>query len=222
VCSYVLWKKRGAVVPDFDLIGPGIKLDLRSEQGRSQALNLLIKYCEREKLHPEQKDELARALADRLGVDYDEILARRILHIMNPQEVAELSGAGIDFQLHTHLHRTPLDRVLFEKEIEDNRVKIQEMTNSNPTHFCYPSGNYNQSFLPWLAETNVVTATTCDPGIVSSGSNPLLLPRLVDSRFLTTLEFEGWLTGVASVMARHRKRRRKHADGGNGGTRTGL
>jgi peptidoglycan/xylan/chitin deacetylase (PgdA/CDA1 family) len=193
-----------------------VTLDLRDVQGRKRALDALLKHSEREKLNPRGKDEVVKALAERLGVDYGEILAKRILHIMNPQEVAELSGAGIDFQLHTHLHRTPLDRGLFEKEIEDNRDRIQEMTNSYPVHFCYPSGNYNQAFLPWLAETNVVTATTCDPGIVSSVSNPWLLPRLVDSRSLTQIEFEGWLTGVASVMARRRKRGRKHADNGNG------
>lgn len=216
ICSYLLWKRRGAVVKDFDFIGPDVTLDLRDAPGQKRALDALLKHSEREKLHPKRKEVVVERLAERLGIDYGEILAKRILHIMNPQEVAELSGAGVDFQLHTHLHRTPLDRGLFEKEIEDNRVRIQEMTNSYPVHFCYPSGNYNRAFLPWLAETNVVTATTCDPGIVSTGSNPWLLPRLVDSGFLTTLEFEGWLTGVASVMARQRKRGGKHAGNGNG------
>ena len=52
-----------------------------------------------------------------------------------------MARAGIDFQLHTHRHRTPLDRDRFVGEIRENRAVVEEMTGSNErVHFCYPSG----------------------------------------------------------------------------------
>src|SRR4029453_15529769 len=97
-------------------------------------------------------------------------------HLMKRSEVAELSEDGVDFQLHTHRHRTPRDRDLYVKEILDNRARIEEMTESRPSPFCYPSGIYQREFLPWLKDVQVTTATTCDPGMASRRSNPLLLP----------------------------------------------
>jgi hypothetical protein len=83
------------------------------------------------------------------------------------------------------------------------------LTGRSTRHFCYPSGVYEPEFLPWLEAEQVVTATTCDPGMASSGCNPLLLPRFVDTSYVTSLEFEGWLTGAASLLPRRKRRRGK-------------
>jgi peptidoglycan/xylan/chitin deacetylase (PgdA/CDA1 family) len=124
---------------------------------------------------------------------------------VTPEEVKSLSAAGVDIQLHTHRHRTPLDRELFLREIEDNRKSIAEMTGTGASHFCYPSGVYDREFLPWLEETNVLSATTCELGFATKGSHKLLLPRLLDTSGLAPIEFEGWLTGIASVLPRRRE-----------------
>ena len=52
----------------------------------------------------------------------------------------------------------------FIDEIETNRRKIEAVTGKYARHFCYPSGNYDMRFLPWLADLGVRSATTCDPG----------------------------------------------------------
>jgi peptidoglycan/xylan/chitin deacetylase (PgdA/CDA1 family) len=134
-------------------------------------------------------------------VDYGDLLRRRILQLMSPQEIAELAATQITFELHTHRHRTPRDRSLFTREIQDNRSALEAITNTRTTHFCYPSGDYDPMFLPWLAEQGIVSATTCDPGLASARSQPLLLRRFVDTTGQTSLEFEGWLTGAASLMS---------------------
>jgi hypothetical protein len=91
----------------------------------------------------------------------------------------------------------PRDRELFAKEIIENRRFLREVGQTAAEHFCYPSGDYAECFLPWLAELSVQSATTCETGLATSRTNPLLLPRVGVPSSLTDIEFEGWLHGVA-------------------------
>jgi peptidoglycan/xylan/chitin deacetylase (PgdA/CDA1 family) len=176
-------------------------MDLRTELGRHRVVRGLIELSERENLNGQQKNALARRLAQTLGIDYSALAAKRILQLMNAQEVTEIGKGGVDVQLHSHRHRTPEEEVLFRREISENRDRILALTGTQATHFCYPSGVYRPEFLEWLNKENVVSATTCDAGLVSRHDNPLLLPRFVDTSGRTQLEFESWLSGVGSLIA---------------------
>jgi len=204
ICSYMMWQKRGTTVDGRKIIGADFTMNLANENGRDAALKVIADFVEKENLSAPEKDGVARRLASCLGVDYDQLLAKRVLHIMNREEVETLADQGVDFQLHTHRHRTPLDSKLFHREIADNRRYIQDMTGACADHFCYPSGTYKPEFLPWLNEDKVVSATTCDPDIASAQSHALMLPRLVDHSRLAPIEFEGWLTGISSFLPRQR------------------
>ena len=204
ICSYMLWKRRDGIFDARNFAGSDLMIPLDTNRGRDAALEVLLTFADRENLSAEERDQLAERIASDLGIDYEELLAKRILHLMKRSEVAELSEDGVDFQLHTHRHRTPRDRDLYVKEIFDNRARIEEMTGIRPSHFCYPSGIYQREFLPWLSDAQVTTATTCDPGMVTKRSDPLLLPRLVDHTSLAPVEFEGWLSGIASFLPSRR------------------
>jgi peptidoglycan/xylan/chitin deacetylase (PgdA/CDA1 family) len=202
ICSYMLWKKRDQVLPSNSRIGLSESITLQTPEARQAALNAIVHFAETQQLSTAQKNDVAGDLARILNIDYQSLLERRVLQLMNPAEIAELASAGIDFQLHTHRHRTPRDRKLFEREIDDNLAVLQDWTKSRPVHFCYPSGDYDMQFLPWLADKGVVSATTCDAGLASTRSNPLLLPRFIDTTIRTPLEFESWLTGVGALLSR--------------------
>lgn len=203
-CSYILWKGRGIVADGTGTTDGNRMLDLRTPGGRLAALTGIRRFADRHNLSGAAKDELAAAVAERVGVDYGHILAQRILHFMTPDEVSELPAHRAAVELHTHRHRTPLDRSAFLKEIADNRSSIQGMTGSASAavHFCYPSGVHKPDFLPWLKEAGIISATTCALGLASRRSNPLLLPRLLDSSTLSSIQFESWLTGVGSFLPR--------------------
>ncbi|MBA3884840.1 MAG: polysaccharide deacetylase family protein [Acidobacteria bacterium] len=196
--SYVLWKAKGRRVH-----APEVRrepLDLRTAAGRDEALAAVNTAGRRDNLSLEDKNQLVAGLAGAAGIDYGSIVSRRLLQIMTPAEVTRLAAEGVDFELHTHTHRTPHDRAAFLGEIEKNRARIRELTGRDARHFCYPSGNYAQAFLPWLAEAGVISATTCDSGLATRSTSPLLLPRLVDTSTTAAHEFEGWLSGTARLV----------------------
>jgi peptidoglycan/xylan/chitin deacetylase (PgdA/CDA1 family) len=201
ICPYLMWKARNLGAVDLSEFGIGHPVNLASDEARREATAQMMVWAERENLTADQKDQAAASLAARLHIDYREIVAKRILQVMNQQEVRQLAAAGIKFQLHTHRHRTPLDEKLFRREIRENRDCIAAAAGHTATHFCYPSGVYRPQFLPWLSAEQVVSATTCDTNLASAQDNPLLLPRLVDTSGRSDLEFESWVNGVGYFLS---------------------
>jgi peptidoglycan/xylan/chitin deacetylase (PgdA/CDA1 family) len=202
LCSYVLWRARVRMPrPDVSaLFGAALPWQLADAAGRARAHRDILAYVDRERLTLPERTAFAERLTTLLGDDYDAILGKRLLTVMTRDEAAEVARDGIDVQLHTHRHRTPNDHALFLREIADNRERIGRIRDGVARHFCYPSGIYRAEFLPWLREAGVTTATTCDPGLASSRSEPLLLPRLVDTSLLSPLDVEGWMTGMSAFF----------------------
>lgn len=202
LCSYLLWRARlRAPQPDVTpLLGERLNWNLSDAGGRARAHGEILGHADREQMSLPERSALAERLAELLGDDYEAIRAKRILTVMTRDEAAEVARDGIAIELHTHRHRTPNDHALFLREISDNRARIEQIREGTPRHFCYPSGIYRSNFLPWLREAGVTTATTCDPGLASVKSEPLLLPRLVDTSFLSPLDVEGWMTGMSAFF----------------------
>lgn len=204
MCSYLLWKGGAESLDLKKIAGRDLKMDLGNKASRHAALAEIQAFVREQKPSAEEKDALLATLAEQLKVNYDALLERRALHNITPDEARKLAADGVDIQMHTHRHRTPHDRKLFLREIEDNRNSIRMMTGTTASHFCYPSGAYDPAFLPWLKESGVVSATTCEPGLASRSSHSLLLPRILDSSTMAPLEFESWLTGISTGLPRRR------------------
>ena len=181
VLSYILWKGNSTGMPPA---------------ARYAEVKRYMGQAATQGLDTEAKDVVARQVAQSLGVDYDSILRDRLFQIMTPEEAATVSRGGIDLQLHTHRHCTPLDRNLFLREIHDNSRAIEEISGRSPKHFCYPSGVTAPEFLPWLRECGVESATTCVHGLATASAEPLLLPRYLDGCGVGKLDFESWLAGL--------------------------
>ena len=198
--SYLLWKGRDKVLDLKPVTGIDMKFDLSNDGEKTRAFETVITHIRQKHLSLTDKGIISRAIANQLGIDYDLLLSKRILNLLKHDEVSQLAAEGVDIQLHTHRHRTPLNKELFYREIEENRASILKMCGYRATHLCYPSGNFDEAFFPWLEDLDVVSATTCDPGLASQQSNRLMLPRLIDTTPLHHCEFEAWLTGVAAAI----------------------
>ena len=195
-CSYLLWKGMGKTVTDPGRIGLPITVTLDSMAAVDETAKRLRFFATESLLTGEEKDHALAVLAEQLGLNIKEILRSRTLHLMNPAELAEVSRHDINIELHTHRHKLPADRKLFLEEIARNRELIRAATGITPEHFCYPNGGYRPELTGWLREAGVKSATTCDPGLVSKGSDPMLLPRVTDSNNVSQARFESWLAGV--------------------------
>lgn len=208
-CSYVLWKGAAKSVDGRSFTGTPGFLDLRTEENRSSVCVRIRQFARRNGMSAEEKGKLLERLAAAVDVDLERVRAKRLLHLMKPDELRQLVKQGVDVQLHTHRHRMPQNRELFRREIDDNRQFLAALGQSSATHFCYPSGVYAECFLPWLAELGVESATTCDPGLAGPNSHMLHLPRLMDSSALSDVELEGWVNGASQVFPRRSTRRRE-------------
>jgi peptidoglycan/xylan/chitin deacetylase (PgdA/CDA1 family) len=196
-CSYLLWKGRKTAIDGLEFTGRVGHLSFSTKAKRDTLAKAIRLHAARQRLSGSEKDTLAQALAARLGIDFDEIIRRRTLHLMNPDEIATLARRGVDFQLHTHRHRSPNDRHRFNEEIQENRRVLEALTGAPAVHFCYPNGVDRLHGREWLEGLSVLSATTCDPGLASRRIDRFFLPRLVDTSLLPAAEFEAWLSGLS-------------------------
>ncbi len=206
MASYLLWKgrTRGRLDADPSIGLPAV--DLSDDASREQAAEALIAHAWRDGLDADARNARLAQVAARLDLDYDALTRRRVLQIMTPEELGDVSARGADVQLHTHRHRTPVNRLEFLREIQDNRASIEAATGRRPLHFCYPSGVCHPEFLGWLESAGVRSATTCVGSLAQARDLPLMLPRLVDTAALNDIEVEGWLSGFSQCLLQRRTR----------------
>ena len=204
--SYILWHAGAAgTINGVGLLPWGRRWSWRSVAERAALVNLIRERIKSEGLSAGEKDAVLSELATQVGADYQRILDRRILHLMSPAEVQQLPADLVDVQLHTHRHCVPRQEPLFAREILENRGAVRALQPiSDAAHFCYPSGVHFPEFLPWLGGLGIVSATTCEPGLASTLSNPLLLPRLIDTMSVTDQAFDGWVSGLAAMLPQRR------------------
>ncbi len=202
--AYMLWKSIGRIFDAAGLVDGGGRIYIRDLDEWQRIRARTLRFIEGQRRSAEEKDELLNVLAGRLNFDISKIRGRRMMHYMRPDEVREVAREGVDIQLHTHRHRMPRDRDLFQREILDNIREIRDMTGTDarPSHFCYPCGDSDPAFYPWMKELGLESAATCQPGLATRSTHPFALPRLLDMPTISSLEFEGWLTGFSEVFPR--------------------
>lgn len=208
MAAYLLWRgsENGAGV--LALPGSGLRLGVGSRAEALESKVALLRHATAAHWTSAEKHACLGEIARAVGEDWDRLLNDRLLNLMSPGEIGALDPAIVDVQLHTHRHCTPRDRLLFLRELRDNRAALQSfgLDPSRLVHLCYPSGEHHPEFLPWLREAGVVSATTCVPGIAAADTDPLLLPRFIDTNRTPDVEFEAWTAGVREVLRRpHRQ-----------------
>jgi peptidoglycan/xylan/chitin deacetylase (PgdA/CDA1 family) len=193
--EYLLWKTRQ---PWLDLAALGVRggaVPLSTCEARRHAARRVVEHGEG--LDDAGRVALATALGDALGVDYRALRAGRALGLVGRDEIAGMTAAGVDVQLHTHRHCFPEEESTALREIADNRAALEPVVGRPLRHFCYPRGQWSRRHWPWLRAAGIASATTCDPGLNARTTPPLALRRFLDGEDVSAIEFEAEVTGFA-------------------------
>ena len=151
----------------------------------------------------ESRQVLLRQLYKALQVDYDSLVAGRMLSMVSEEELWELERNGVNIQLHTHRHIFPADD--YKKaaaELKKNRAALAPHCSSDLLHFCYPSGEWQQSSWRALSDFGIASAVTCESGRNSVRTPTLALKRFLDSEKVSEIEFLAEITGFYDWVRR--------------------
>ena len=161
-----------------------------------------------------ERQQLLGPMGLALGIGADEVFRDGRFLFLTGSQIQDLAQRGVDIELHTHSHRLSPDN--FEavaSEISRNRTVLRTLITRDAHHFCYPSGVHAPVHPDWLQKLDITSATTCDPGLNTPHTSPMLLKRFLDSDEITDLFFEAEICGVRDLMrgAKARVRRILHS-----------
>ena len=208
VVQYLFWKTNleRITLSEFDIPEFTGDLDLSSTNPEIDAeVSKIYEYGEKH-LTEDERVKFCSKLSLQLNVDIKPILESRMLGLVTLNEAKTLIDMGMDIQLHTHRHTlSQSDQANVKKEILENREMIQSTIPGEFTHFCYPSGQWNEGQWPWLASVDIATATTCDGGFNTKKTHPLGLTRFLDGENISDIEFKAEVYGFLELMRNIRK-----------------
>ena len=93
--AYILWKGRGQAASYPRALNHHAQpMDLRTEEGRQAAHARIWAFAEGQAFSASEKHALLAEVASAVGYDFSTMLARRVHHLMNPDEVAKVSREG--------------------------------------------------------------------------------------------------------------------------------
>jgi len=148
-----------------------------------------------------ERQRLLRPLALALGVSADEIFRDGRFSFLSGRQLQTLCQRGVDVELHTHTHRLPRETFAeVAAEIHGNRDALKAVVGYEARHFCYPSGVHDPAHPEWLKQLGIESATTCDPGLNTARTSPMLLKRFLDSDDTPDIFFEAEICGVRDLI----------------------
>ena len=79
ICSYILWKRHGEKLNAIPELGREA-MDLIPQLARHRVVRCLVERADRENLTGQDKNAIAGCLAQRLGINYADLISRGNLH----------------------------------------------------------------------------------------------------------------------------------------------
>lgn len=136
------------------------------DRGRLRARDLegtfepIVEACK--KLAQERIDELIDTLSETLQVVVPDERA-----LLNWDEVAQMSEAGILFGSHSCTHRilTTLPGHEVRRELEESRARLSASVRTFVPVFCYPNGDYNQEIRDAVRKSGYEAAVSTRSGL---------------------------------------------------------
>lgn len=198
VLQYFFWKTR-IKVDSTQLKRLGI--DCSGKEETDDLIRKIQNHAE-SKLDNISRYKLLIDLGELLNIEFSVIDRSKRFHLLTSEEIEEMDLAGVDFQLHSHRHRWPLNEQNALKEIQDNRSFLKKLVSKKNQldHFCYPSGFYKISQFNFLEMAGIRSAVTCETGFNYPDTHPYRLYRFLDGENISQLEFEAEMSGFLELL----------------------
>lgn len=203
--DYMFWKAKQSLI-NLDALEITSLCDFSRTLGSDNFIDSkdIIKQYGKSLSAESDREALLQRLGCCLGVDYGQLKESRILGLINQKELHELLQHDVDIQLHTHRHELPIDSELANDALVRNKEKVNPLLASPMSHFCYPSGDWDQLHWPILRKQEVLTATTCNPSLVDYETPSYSLDRILDSARVSQIEFEAEVSGFNQLIRQFR------------------
>ena len=199
--GYMFWKSRQTRVDLSSLHIPSLsqgEYELTHES-RVEISEQVIAFGESLKGN-ESRIALLKQVGQILDVGYEQLNKDRLFNLLSKKELEEVRKYRVDIEMHTHRHTLPENQAVALKEIRDNRAVIEPLISKTMRHFCYPSGVWSTRHWQPLQQAQILTATTCETGLVDEKTPVLAWPRIVDSSRVSQLEFEAEISGFNELI----------------------
>lgn len=199
---YTIWKARPAWVAITGFEGADGDYDLSQERDRDQLANAITRWIVKSTSSREEFHEALTRFAACLGVPENALqLDTRRFDYITREEMLQLKGQGCQVELHGHVHRYPKgDAAAFKDDLRICRQVITDAGLPEPKHYCYPSGSFDTMAGEVLGQMDLVSATTCMPGLIRAGTPRFYLPRFLDGGSIHPLEFEAEMSGLLHLL----------------------
>jgi peptidoglycan/xylan/chitin deacetylase (PgdA/CDA1 family) len=204
---YILWKSALRSVTLTDLhVAVDSQYDLATPRSRDHFVKVVIEWIEKSCVNREEICTALERLGAALSVSPGDIqLQTRRFDYMSGQELLKAAADACRIELHGHVHHYPAgEPAKFRLDLQTCASVIIGTGLPAPRHYCYPSGGFDSAASATLTDLNVVTATTCIPGLVKrvDKASRHYLPRFLDGEDVHMLEFEAELSGFSEILRR--------------------
>lgn len=112
--------------------------------------------------------------------------------LLSLSEIIELRNAGWDIGSHgaTHASFASLSSGQIREEVVGSKVDLEAALGHKVRYFAYPKGKYSDEILSAAREAGYALGFTMDDGMISSGTDPLRIPRIGVDRTHSFTEFK--------------------------------
>jgi peptidoglycan/xylan/chitin deacetylase (PgdA/CDA1 family) len=112
--------------------------------------------------------------------------------------IVALDGERVRFEPHSVTHRnlTALDLASAAAEIRESKRVLEDRLGRPTRVFCYPGGLGGPREQALVRDAGLELATTCEPGVAATGTNPLAVPRTAVQRHDSVGDFRAKLAGI--------------------------
>ncbi|HKT46200.1 MAG TPA: polysaccharide deacetylase family protein, partial [Candidatus Acidoferrales bacterium] len=168
-------------------VAPGLSLDYQLDQPRQfslvsnsermRAAVEIITFMRR--ISPAERQALCAVLESKVQLPLEQLRGR----MLTWDQVRAMASAGISFGAHTMTHPvvSRLTAAELDWELRESKRMIEDRLGRAVRHFAFPFGKHQEcgdSALTLLPQLGYVSASTTEPGLNSSASNPFELKRI--------------------------------------------